>query len=102
MITNPEWLKSEERPYFHQVSHACISKLVECVAKFDKGEIDADISFKMEKQILTDEIDDPEFLTFAIANVSELFSYIVTGHTTIRIHRNDADEIWFNIDEIQK
>jgi hypothetical protein len=102
MITNPEWLKSEERPYFHQVSHACISKLVECMTKLDKDEIDADTSFKMEKQILTDEIDDPEFLTFAITNVSELFSYIVTGHTTIRVHRNDADEIWFDIDEIQK
>lgn len=102
MITNPEWLKSEERPYFHQISLACISKLVECMAKLDKGEIDADTSFNMEKQILTDEIDDPEFLTFAIANVSELFSYIVTGHTTIRIYRNDADEIWFDIDEIQK
>ncbi len=102
MITNPEWLKSEERPYFHQISLACISKLVECMTKFDKGETDADTSVKMEKQILTGEIDDPEFLTFAIANVSELFSYIVTGHTTIRIHRNDADEIWFDIDEIQK
>jgi hypothetical protein len=72
------------------------------MAKLDKGEIDADTSFNMEKQILTDEIDDLEFLTFAIANVSELFSYIVTGHTTIRIYRNDADEIWFDIDEIQK
>ena len=102
MITNPEWLKYKERPYFHQISLACISKLVECMAKLDKDEIDADTSFKMERQILTDEIDDPEFLTFAIANVSELFSYIVTGHTTIGIYRNDVDEIWFDIDEIQK
>ncbi len=30
---------------------------------------------EIEKQILTGEIDDPEFLTFAIENSEELFSY---------------------------
>ncbi len=32
---------------------------------------------KMEKQILTDEIQDTEFLNFAVEHISELFGYIV-------------------------
>ncbi len=32
------------------------------------GEIDADTSFKIDKQILTDEFGDPEFLTFVYYN----------------------------------
>ncbi len=44
----------------------CLEKLVECIAKFNKGEIDADTSCQIEKQILTDEIDDPELLNFAV------------------------------------
>ncbi len=62
MIVNPEWLKLKEKPFFHQISLNCIEKLVECIAKFNKGEIDADTSSKIEKQILVDEFDDPEFL----------------------------------------
>ena len=31
MIPNPEWLKPEEKPYFHQISIDCIEKLVDCV-----------------------------------------------------------------------
>ncbi len=42
---------------------------------------------KMEKQILTDEIQDPEFYNFAIENYTELFLYIATGRINIRIHR---------------
>ncbi len=68
MILNPEWLKSEEKPYFHQISLDCIDKLVKCIAKFNIGEIDADTSLKISKQILVDEIDDEEFLEFAIEN----------------------------------
>ncbi len=34
------------------------------------------------------EIDDLEFLTFAIENISELFGYIATGRVNIRIHRD--------------
>ncbi len=48
-------------------------------------EIDADTSSKIEKQILVDEIDDPEFLNFAVENISELFGYIATGRMNIRI-----------------
>ncbi len=33
-----------------------------------EGEIDADTLSKIEKQILEDEFDDPEFLEFAIEN----------------------------------
>ncbi len=59
MITNPDWHKPKIKPYLHQISLGCIEKLVECQEKFNKGEIDADTSFKIDKQILTDEIDDP-------------------------------------------
>jgi hypothetical protein len=48
MITNPDWLKPKkpkEKPYFHQISLDCIEKLVECIERFNKGEIDADTSF---------------------------------------------------------
>ncbi len=61
MILNPEWLKPKEKPYFHQISMDCIGKLVDCIGRFNKGEIDADTSCQIEKQILTDEIQDTEF-----------------------------------------
>ncbi len=56
--------------------------------RFNNDEIDADTSSKIEKQILTDEIDDPEFLEFAIENLDELFSHIINGNPNIRIHRD--------------
>ena len=46
MITNPDWLKPKEKPYFHQISLDCIEKLVDCLEKLNKGEIDADTSFQ--------------------------------------------------------
>jgi len=49
-----------------QISLDCIEILVECIERFNKGEIDADTSFKISKQILVNEFDDPEFLEFAI------------------------------------
>ena len=79
MITNPDWLKTEVKPYFHQISLDCKEKLVECMEKFKKDEINADTSFEIATQILTDEIDDSEFLDFAIENLSELLSYIKSG-----------------------
>ncbi len=51
------------------------------------------------KQILTDEIDDPEFLNFAVENISELFGYLATGRVNIRIHRDITGEIWFGVGE---
>ncbi len=66
----------------------CLEKLVDCIARFNKGEINADTSCQIEKQILTDEIQDPEFLNFAVENISELFGYIATGRVNIRICRD--------------
>ncbi|MBS1258785.1 MAG: hypothetical protein MAG551_01847 [Candidatus Scalindua arabica] len=74
-VNKTDWLKTKAKPYFHQISLDCIKKLVDCVGKFNKDEIDADTSFKIEKEILTDEIDNPEFLEFAIDNLDELSSY---------------------------
>ncbi len=51
-------------------------------------EIDANTSCQIEKQILTDEIQDTEFLNFAVENISELFGYLATGRVNIRIHRD--------------
>ncbi len=66
MILNPKWLKPKEKPYFHQISMDCLEKLVEDMESIDIGEMDADTSCQIEKQILTDEIQDTEFLEFAI------------------------------------
>jgi hypothetical protein len=49
MILNPEWLKPKEKPYFHQISLDCLKKLVECIGRFNKGEINADTSFDRGK-----------------------------------------------------
>jgi hypothetical protein len=75
----------------------CTEKLVKCIAKFNIGEIDADTSSKIEKQILEDEIDDPEFLNFAIDNYSEMFGYINTGRVNIRIHRDITGKMWYGV-----
>ncbi len=80
----------------------CLEKLVKCIERFNKGEIDADTSCQIEKQILTDEIDDPELLNFAVENISELFGYIATGRINIRICRDITGEIWFGVDTKRK
>ncbi len=97
MIISPKWLKPKEEPYFHQISLNCLAKLVDCIAKLNNGEIDADTSFKMFEQILTDEIDDTEFLNFAVKNISELFVYLTTGRVNIRICRDITGEMWFGV-----
>ncbi len=63
--------------------------------KFNIGEIDADTSSKIEKQILVDEFDDPEFLAFAIEHYSEMFGYINTGRVNISLHRDIEGKMWF-------
>ena len=40
------------------------------------------------QEILSDEIDDSEFLDFAIENLDGIFSYIINGNLNIRIHRD--------------
>ena len=99
MITNPDWLKPKEKTYFHQISLDYIEKVVEFIERFSKDEINADTLFKMAKEILTDEIDDEEFLEFAIENLDELFSYIINGNLNIRIHRDITGEMWFGVDK---
>ncbi len=106
MIANPDWLKPKEKPYFHQISMNCLEKLVKCIEKFNKGEIDADTSCQIEKQILTDEIQDTEFLNFAVENISELFGYLATGRVTsgyvvktARQKDRRVNEMWFGVDK---
>jgi hypothetical protein len=40
---------------------------------------------------------DPEFLNFAVENISELFGYLATGRVNIRIHRDITGEMWFGV-----
>ncbi len=85
MINNPDWLKAKIKPYFHQISLECIE------------EIDCDTCIIMQ-EILSDEIEDSEFLEFAIDNLEELSSYIINGNSNIRIHRDITGEMWFGVD----
>ncbi len=96
MIVNPEWLKPKEKPYFHQILLDCLEKLVECMEGIDIEDLDCNTCLKMQ-EILSDEIDDPEFLNFAIDNFSVLFSYIDSGNLNIRIHRDITGEIFFRL-----
>lgn len=100
MIDNPDWIQPDERAYFHQISTDCIMKLVECLESIDIEDMDCNTCIKMQ-EILSDEIEDPEFFEFAIDNLSELASYIAKGKRNIRIHRNDVDELWFDVDEAE-
>ncbi len=99
MITKSDWIQPEERAYFHQITPDCISKLAEVVTALSNGKVDVETAFRMYDKILRDEIKDPEFLSFAIGNINELSSYIAKGKVNIRIHRNDVDELWFDVDE---
>ena len=40
------------------------------------------------QEILSDEIDDEEFLEFAIENLREMFGYIGLVNSNVRIHRD--------------
>ncbi len=51
------------------------------------------------QEILSDEIEDEEFLDFAIENIDELTSYITNGNLNIRIHRDITGEMWFGVDK---
>ncbi len=98
MITNPDWLKAKIKPYCHQILQDCIEKLVECMKGIDIEEMDCDTCLKIQ-EILCDEIDDAEFLEFAIDNLDELTSYIINGNLNIRIHRHITGEMWFGVDK---
>ncbi len=75
----------------------CLEKLTECMESIDTDEIDADTSCQIEKQILTDEIQDTELLNFTIENYTELFLYIKDGIINIRICRDITGKIWFGV-----
>ncbi len=49
------------------------------------------------QEILSDEIDDTEYLDFAIENLEELSSYIINGNLNIRIHRDITGDMWFGV-----
>ena len=94
MITNPDWPKPEENPYFHQtqlssthVSLYCIEKSAECMESIDIEDMDCDTCFNVQG-MLSDEIDDTEFLEFAIDSFSEIMGYLAKGNLNIRIHRD--------------
>jgi len=92
MIDNPDWTQPEERAYFHQISPDCISKFAEVVVTLGKGEIDIETAFRMYEQILSDEINDTEFLSFALGNLSELASYIAKG----KVNRSQKFQLYIN------
>ncbi len=87
MINNPSWLKTKVKPYFHQISLGCIEEIAAYIEDNDIKEMDCDTCLVMQ-EILSDEIDDEEFLNFAIDNLEELTSYIINGNLNIRIHRD--------------
>ncbi len=60
----------------------------------DIEKMDCDTCLVMQ-EILSDEIEDEEFLSFAIDNLEELFSYIINGNLNIWIHRDITGEMWF-------
>ncbi len=72
MISNPDWLKPKIKPYLHQISMNCLEKLVDCMEGIDIEDMDCVTCFKMQ-EMLSDEINDPEFLEFAIENYIEMF-----------------------------
>ncbi len=96
MILNPEWLKPKEKPYFHQISMDCLEKLVDCMEGVDIEDMDCVTCFKMQ-EMLSGEIDNPEFLNFAVYNISELFGYLATSRVNIRIHRDVTGKMWFRV-----
>ncbi len=74
----------------------CLKKLVDCMEGIDIEDMDCVTCFKMQ-EMLSDEIQDTEFLNFAVENISELFGYLATGRVNIRICRDITGEIWFGV-----
>jgi hypothetical protein len=98
MINNPDWLKTKVKPCFHQLSLACIEEIAAYIEDNDIEEMVCDTCLIMQ-EILSDEIEDEEFLNFAIENLEELSSYIINGNLNIRIHRDITGEMWFGVDK---
>jgi hypothetical protein len=64
-------------------------------------EMDCDTCLIIQ-EILSDEIEDEEFLEFTIDNLDELLSYIAKGNLNIRIHRDITGEMWYGVEQIRK
>ncbi len=79
MINNPDWQEPKVKPYFHQLSLGCIEEIAAYIEDNDIEELDCD-SCLVIQEILSDEIEDEEFLNFAIDNLEELLSYIAKGN----------------------
>jgi hypothetical protein len=96
MITNPDWLEAKVKPYLHQISLVCIEEISVYIESNDIEEMDCDTCIIMQ-EILSNEIEDEEFLNFAIENLEELSSYIINGNLNIRIHRDITGEMWLGV-----
>jgi hypothetical protein len=96
MITNPDWLKTKVKPYLHQISLVCIEEIFVYIESNDIEEMDCDTCIIMQ-EILSNEIEDEEFLNFSIENLEELSSYIINGNLNIRIHRDITGEMWLGV-----
>ena len=93
---NPDWKK----PYMHQISNDCIEKLFDCIHKFHSHEIDEETSIKIVEQLLREEINDLEFLSFAIDNFGEILNCLMDGVVNIMIHRDIEGNIWFGAGQL--
>jgi hypothetical protein len=100
MINNPDWHKPKIKPYLHQLSLDCIEEIAVFMEGIDTDETDCDTRLILQ-EILSDEIEDEEFLGFAIDNLDELLSYIAQGNLNIRVHRDITGEMWFGVGEKQ-
>ena len=61
-------------------------------------QLDQFLGSRSLQEILCDEIEDEEFLGFAIDNMEELLSDIAKGNLSIRIHRDITGAMWFRVD----
>ena len=96
MINNPDWQKPKIKPYLHQLSLECIEEIAVFMEGVTTDEMDCDTCLVIQ-EILSDEIEDDEFLEFAIKNFSEMMGYIAKGNLNIRIHRDITGEMWFGV-----
>ena len=65
MINNPDWHKTKGKPYLHQISLECIEEIAVCMEGIDIEDMDCNTCLIVQ-EILSDEIEDEEFLEFAI------------------------------------
>ena len=96
MINNPNWNQPKIKPYLHQLSLECIEEIAVFMEGVTTDEMDCDTCLVIQ-EILSDEIEDDEFLEFAIKNFSEMMGYIAKGNLNIRIHRDITGEMWVGV-----